>query len=173
MDGDRVLVLESRRVFRAFDAARALPEADSPPRPSPPPPAPPAPRTRLTLVDVAGAPRVVATLTSDTEYVDARQSDGTVHVVVRSTPRIDFPDPTPRPQKRTGRDEPSTTGRPGQTDPADQDAIESARRAVMRAPLNAWLPTFTVDRDARRAPSTGRRATGSAVPPPTAGAVRC
>ncbi|WP_026403805.1 beta-propeller domain-containing protein [Actinomadura rifamycini] len=142
MDGDRVLVLESRRTAVAFEGRARLPEDGGAARPVPPPPSPPAPRTRLTLVDVAGAPRVVATLTSDTEYVDARRTGGTVHVVVRSTPRIDFPRPRP--------------GRPAA--PGDAAAaIEANRRAVLRAPLDAWLPAFRVDRgggrvDAFRAP---------------------
>ncbi|WP_218040223.1 beta-propeller domain-containing protein [Actinomadura sp. WMMB 499] len=138
MDGDRVLVLESRRTFRTLERRAVLPDAGSPRRPSPPPPAPPAPRTRLTLVDVAAAPRVVATLTSGTEYVDARQNGGTVHVVARSTPRIDFPEP--RPDGPAGREGPAGTGR------GEDAAIEANRRAVMRAPLDAWLPAFTVER---------------------------
>ncbi|MEV5827448.1 beta-propeller domain-containing protein [Spirillospora sp. NPDC052242] len=137
MDGDRVLVLESRRTLVAFKGRAQLPDDGSPRRPSPPPPAPPSPRTRLTLVDVSAAPRVVATLTSDTEYVDARQTGGTVHLVVKSAPRIDFPERR-LPAAPAGRDEAE--------EEAEKAAIEADRRAVLRAPLNAWLPTFRIDR---------------------------
>ncbi|MFD0903712.1 beta-propeller domain-containing protein [Actinomadura sediminis] len=149
MDGDRVLVLESRRAFVALEGRARLPGGGPPPRPSPPP-APPAPRTRLTLVDVSAAPRVVATLTSETEYVDARRNGGTVHLVVRSTPRIGFPEP--RPGGPAGRDE--------------EAAIAANRRAVMRAPLDAWLPVFRVDRGGGR--QAGHRAPCDRVSRPAA-----
>jgi uncharacterized secreted protein with C-terminal beta-propeller domain len=79
--------------------------------------------TRLTLVDLSGTPQIVGTMTSDTEYLDARQHGSTVRVVVRRThPRIALPGGTDR-----------------------EDAIEENRVEVWKAPLEAWLPVFSLD----------------------------
>ncbi|WP_255271444.1 beta-propeller domain-containing protein [Actinomadura madurae] len=93
---------------------------------------------RLTLVDVAGAPKIIGSMTSTADYLDARQSGSTVRVVVQSRPRIDFP----------GRGD------------ADKATSEN-RNAVWAAPLEAWLPAFETD----AARPTGRRATRSAARP--------
>ncbi|MGK5550204.1 beta-propeller domain-containing protein [Actinomadura kijaniata] len=109
LHGDRALVLAA-----ATPLLRDMAPADAP--------SPIASRTTLTLVDLAGTPKVVDTLTADAAYVDARQSGRTAHVVVRSTPRIDFP----------------AVRRPG----GEKQATERNREAVRKAPLSAWLPTF-------------------------------
>ncbi|GAA2574015.1 hypothetical protein GCM10010411_02170 [Actinomadura fulvescens] len=83
------------------------------------------PRTRLTLVDLAGTPKVIGSMTSETEFVDARQTGSVARVVVKSRPRIDFPV-----EPHGGRSE--------------QKAVERNRQLVRQAPLNAWLPKFEV-----------------------------
>ncbi|NDU75793.1 hypothetical protein GWI34_24655 [Actinomadura sp. DSM 109109] len=77
--------------------------------------------TRLTLVDLSGEPKVAGTMTTRADYLDARQTGSTVRVVVSSRPRIDFPG-------GAGGDEAGATVR--------------NRKAVMKAPLDAWLPSF-------------------------------
>ncbi|MFB4310865.1 beta-propeller domain-containing protein [Actinomadura sp. GTD37] len=108
LSGDRALVLTDR----------------TPPLPArrEPPPGYTGRAMRLTLVDLSAAPRIVATMTSDAQYLDARQSGSTARVVVRSEPKIDFP---------------------GGTDSGD--ATEENRVEVWKAPLDAWLPAFRLD----------------------------
>ena len=74
------------------------------------------------LVDIAGAPTVVSTLHADGAYVDARLIDGTARVVVDNTPRLTFP---VLPDSAS-----------------DKQRLAANRRAVQRAPLSAWLPTY-------------------------------
>lgn len=115
LSGDRALVLTNRAPSYAGDA---------------PPPGYTGRAMRLTLVDLAGPPKIIGTMDSDVQYLDARQSGSTVRVVVRSEPRIAFP---------------GGTGR--------EDAIEENRVEVWKAPLDAWLPAFTLgDGRAYRAP---------------------
>ncbi|QXJ24848.1 beta-propeller domain-containing protein [Actinomadura graeca] len=124
LSGDRALVvtpqapmiLEDRPSPRTAGAA------------SPLPPGPARPQTRMTLVDLSGAPKVVGTMTSDGSYIDARQTGATVRVVVRSSPRVAFPTP------------PRTPGDPA----SEREATERNRQIVRKAPLDAWLPGFTV-----------------------------
>ncbi|HEY0542684.1 MAG TPA: beta-propeller domain-containing protein [Actinoallomurus sp.] len=91
--------------------------------------APNAPGPRLALVDLTGAPRLVTSMQVDGSYVDARQTGSVARVVVRSAPRIAFPR---RP--------------PGGT---DADATTANRAAARKAPLDAWLPRYSVTRDGR------------------------
>ncbi|MFG2086492.1 beta-propeller domain-containing protein [Spirillospora sp. NPDC048824] len=118
LSGDRVLVLDEQTPMIPFER-RAIPGGGAA---SPRPPAPPRPTTRLTLVDVSGAPKVVGTMTTDADYLDARQSGSTVRVVLKSEPDIRFP----------GGD-------------GGKAATDANRRAVNKAPLDAWLPAFQVD----------------------------
>ncbi|WP_246178860.1 beta-propeller domain-containing protein [Actinomadura decatromicini] len=83
------------------------------------------PTTRLTLVDLSAAPKVVGTMTTEAAYVDARQTGSTVRVVMRSTPRIQFPG--------------------GNGGKGEKHAAEANRAAVLKAPLDAWLPSFRTD----------------------------
>jgi hypothetical protein len=83
---------------------------------------------RLVLVDLAGAPRVVSSLQADGAYVDARQVGSVARLVVRSAPHITFP------QRRGG---------------SDADATAANRATVSKAPVDAWLPRFSVTRDGR------------------------
>ena len=91
-------------------------------------PVPTAAGPRLVLVDLHGSPRVVASAQVDGAYVDARRTGSTARVVVRSAPRITFP------QRRGG---------------TDADAAAANRAAVRKAPLDAWLPRYSVTRDGR------------------------
>ncbi|MFA1549514.1 beta-propeller domain-containing protein [Actinomadura chokoriensis] len=108
LSGDRALVLTDRTPAVPFDRRPA--------------PGSTGRATRLTLVDLSGAPRIIGTMTSDTGYLDARQNGSTVRVVVRSEPKIDFPGGTDR-----------------------EDAIEENRVEVWKAPLDSWLPRFRLD----------------------------
>ncbi|TDC70645.1 hypothetical protein E1200_04660 [Actinomadura sp. GC306] len=116
LDGDRVLVLDEESPV-------------DPPlrRPAPgaggglPAPQTPKPTTRLTLVDISAAPKVAGTMTTHAGFVDARQTGGTVRVVLKSVPDIHLP----------------------------SGDIETQRRAVVTAPLDAWLPVFQVEAGGR------------------------
>src|SRR5205814_2269028 len=77
------------------------------------------------LVDLSGAPTIVGRYTVDGNLVDARQTGDTVRVVVRSAPRLLFPN-------------------------ADRPLTEAQRTAVNEAYLDGttvddWLPRYTVD----------------------------
>ncbi|MFA1539525.1 beta-propeller domain-containing protein [Actinomadura monticuli] len=116
LSGDRALVLTDRTPALPVDGD--------------PPPGYTGRAMRLTLVDLSGAPKIIGTLTSDVQYLDARQTGSTVRVVVRSEPKIDFP---------------------GGTD--GKDATEENRVEVWKAPLDAWLPAFRLsDGTAYRTP---------------------
>lgn len=119
---DRALVLTPRSPMIPYDGPAVRRDAEVPPGRLP---GTLRPQTRLTLIDLSGTPKVVGTMTSDTVYVDARQNGPVVRVVVRSTPRIDFP-VAPR------------------TPNAEREAVARNREAVRKAPLDAWLPAFTV-----------------------------
>lgn len=75
------------------------------------------------LVDVAGAPRLISRYQGQGMLVDARQSGSTARVVLRSTPRIPFPEPM-------------------RAD--DGDRTSANRKAVAHAPVDAWLPSWSV-----------------------------
>ncbi|MEU8802178.1 beta-propeller domain-containing protein [Spirillospora sp. NPDC048819] len=129
LSGDRVLVLDEQTPMIPYER-RAIPGGGAA---SPRPPTPPRPTTRLTLVDVSGAPKVIGTMTTHADYLDARQSGSTVRVVMRSQPDIRFP----------GGD-------------GEKAATEANRQAVVTAPLDAWLPAFQVD-DGNGGPATKYR----------------
>ncbi|MFI0450458.1 beta-propeller domain-containing protein [Actinomadura sp. 6N118] len=115
LSGDRVLVM-TRESPKGIDV---MPRTDMPK------PVRTRSQTRLTLVDLAGTPKVVGSMTSETEYVDARQTGSVARIVVKSRPRIDFP------------------VEPHQGQP-EQKAVERNRQLVQQAPLSAWLPKFEV-----------------------------
>ncbi|RAY12445.1 benzoate transporter [Actinomadura craniellae] len=81
-------------------------------------------RTRLLLVDLAGAPRVLGELSTRAHLVDARQTGTLARIVVRSGPRFGFPTP-------------------GMA-ASSSDIVQDNRRHVRTAPLDAWLPAFEV-----------------------------
>ncbi|TDD37439.1 hypothetical protein E1287_08720 [Actinomadura sp. KC06] len=131
LSGDRVLVMTQRPMMIPYGRPSG-PELDGSSKPArPSEPGRPAPSTRLTLIDISGAPKVVGTMTTEADYMDARQSGSTVRVVMQSRPRIDFPT----------RDDHG----PGHGPRDEEKAVEANRAAVMKAPLDAWLPAFQVD----------------------------
>ena len=77
----------------------------------------------LLLVDLAGAPRLISRYQGDGMLVDARQTGSTARVVLRSAPRIMFPEPR-------------------QAD--DGERTSANRKAVADAPVDAWLPSWSV-----------------------------
>jgi hypothetical protein len=78
---------------------------------------------QMTLVDLAGAPKVIGRFTIDGALLDARQVGGTARVVVVSRPQVKFPD--------TSR----------LTD--DGARIAANQSAVNAAPVEAWLPRWS------------------------------
>ncbi len=90
---------------------------------------------RLLLVDLSGAtPTVASGYVIDGALVDARQVGGVVRVVVRSGPRIPYPQPDMR--------------------GSDTDRAAANQAAVDRAELDQWLPRYQVT--ARGRTGTGR-----------------
>jgi hypothetical protein len=78
---------------------------------------------KLLLVDIAGQPRVLSSMVVDGGLVDARQVGSTARVVIRSAPRIRFPQLNDATDKQRTR--------------AMQDIIDGA-------PLDLWLPRIQV-----------------------------
>jgi hypothetical protein len=84
--------------------------------------------TTILLVDLSPEePAIVDTLHTDGSYVDARMVDGTVRMVVQSTPDLTF---------RALRGRHTTAQR-----------TAANRTAVRRAPIKAWLPSYQVTAD--------------------------
>lgn len=110
--GDRALVLMGGQTdwFRQW----AVPPNVLPGRPAGP---------SMVLVDLTG-PAVISEYTTDGWMVDARAVGATARVVVRSAPRIAFPEYDP------GRDE--------------QTRLERNREVVADAELADWLPRYEV-----------------------------
>ena len=80
---------------------------------------------RLLLVDLSNTPTVIGSYAIDGGLVDARQVGSTVHVVIRSVPRIAFP----------SEYQPNIDGA----------ALVAANRALIaRADLGDWLPRIEV-----------------------------
>ncbi|MBQ1074021.1 beta-propeller domain-containing protein [Micromonospora sp. C31] len=105
LHGDRALVLTQV----GPDLQRAT--RDARPRTAP----------RLILVDLADAPRVLGTYRIDGNLLDARQTGSTARVVVRTRPRLDFPD----------------------TERGTDATRTAANRAVVAAAgVEAWLPAY-------------------------------
>jgi hypothetical protein len=76
----------------------------------------------LTLVDLAGPPKIIGRYRVDGSVVDARQVGAVARVVLRSYPRFAFPDPT-----KLG---------------SDDARLTANRGAVGAAPISAWLPRW-------------------------------
>jgi hypothetical protein len=79
--------------------------------------------SRLVLVDLTGGPHITGRYTVDGNLLDARQVADTARVVVHSTPQVPFPLP------QTG---------------SDADRIAANQTAIDRAPIDDWLPSYTV-----------------------------
>ncbi|MBV9822723.1 MAG: beta-propeller domain-containing protein, partial [Actinobacteria bacterium] len=74
-------------------------------------------------VDLSGQPRIISRYKGEGDLVDARLTGGTARIVLRTTPRITFPDPI-------GRE--------------DDDRVDLNREAIDRADVGAWLPSWEV-----------------------------
>jgi hypothetical protein len=72
----------------------------------------------LRLIDLSGAPRQIGRYTADGSLVDARQNGDTARVVLRSSPRVDFP--------------------------LDKPDLNRNRGIVRDAGDDVWLPRFEV-----------------------------
>jgi uncharacterized secreted protein with C-terminal beta-propeller domain len=79
---------------------------------------------QVLLVDLSGAPRVVSRYQGEGTLVDARMTGSTARVVLRSTPRITFPD------------------RPTVTN--EKKRLAANRKVIEKAPVDAWLPGWKV-----------------------------
>ncbi|MEU5553460.1 beta-propeller domain-containing protein [Micromonospora sp. NPDC047793] len=77
--------------------------------------------TRLVLVDLSGAPRVLATYRIQGRTVDARLTGTTARVVVNSSPRLEFP---------------------FDRDGSDRERTARNRGVIARAGIGAWLPEY-------------------------------
>lgn len=78
---------------------------------------------RLMLLDIAGAPKKISEYQVDGGLVDARQVGGTARVVVRSSPRLEFP------WREHGTDAQRTAAN---------------RRIIDKATAEDWFPAYTV-----------------------------
>ncbi|MER6825902.1 beta-propeller domain-containing protein [Streptosporangium sp. NPDC000563] len=107
VSGDRALVL--------FSGGGIIPYGATAKRPASPGP-------RYVLVDLSEKPKVIGSLTPDGAHVDARMVGSTVRVVVRSQPRIEFPDPGP--------------------DLSENERTRRNAEIVAKAPIEAWLPKY-------------------------------
>ncbi|MBG0827836.1 beta-propeller domain-containing protein [Planomonospora sp. ID67723] len=109
VSGDRALVLFSGGGIIPFGATAKMA---------------PSPGPRYTMVDLSGEPKVLGSITPDGSHVDARMVGSTVRLVVRSQPRIEFPDAGP--------------------DATDNERTRRNAETVAKAPIEAWLPKFEV-----------------------------
>ncbi|MFF3441040.1 beta-propeller domain-containing protein [Streptosporangium sp. NPDC002721] len=107
LSGDRALVL--------FSGGGIIPYGATAKRAASPGP-------RYVLVDLSGKPKVIGSLTPEGAHVDARMVGSTVRIVVRSQPRIEFPDPGP--------------------DLSDNERTRRNAEIVAKAPIEAWLPKY-------------------------------
>ncbi|SCL15636.1 beta-propeller domain-containing protein [Micromonospora inyonensis] len=116
LHGDRAIVLAAD----AFRPARGIPRPD----------VGPSMETRVLLVDLAGTPRMLGSYRIDGELVDARRIGDTARVVVRSRPRIAFPEHA--------------------RDATDTERVAANQAAIDRAPLENWLPRYEWSDDGGR-----------------------
>ncbi|MGJ6962595.1 beta-propeller domain-containing protein [Streptosporangium sp. G11] len=107
VSGDRALVL--------FSGGGIIPYGATAKRAASPGP-------RYVLVDLSGKPKVIGSLTPDGSHVDVRMVGSTVRIVVRSQPRIEFPDAGP--------------------DLSDNERTRRNAEIVAKAPIEAWLPKY-------------------------------
>ena len=124
LSGDKALVLVAGG-FGAGGVVSSVPmegRAVAPDAATPVPPTEAGPR--LLLVDVSGAPKLISNYRGDGALVDARLTGTTARVVLRTSPRIPFPD-NPRATNESGR-------------------VAANRTAAAAAPLDAWLPSWSV-----------------------------
>ncbi|SDH88468.1 beta-propeller domain-containing protein [Nonomuraea jiangxiensis] len=80
--------------------------------------------TRYVLVDLAAEPRILSSVRAEGTYLDARMVGSTVRLVIRNQPEIMFP------QWQEGF--------------VDTEQLKVNRAAVLRAPIESWLPEFEI-----------------------------
>jgi hypothetical protein len=131
LSGDRALVFVDIADY-ATDGRRAA-GADVVPPTGPRPVFGPS----LLLVDLAGQPRLLGEYRFDGQLVDARQTGTVARIVLRSRPRLEFPQPQTKPDLRSPRRE-------------EAARIAANRRVIDRAGTDQWLPRYEVTRDGRR-----------------------
>ncbi|GAA4453634.1 beta-propeller domain-containing protein [Phytohabitans houttuyneae] len=78
---------------------------------------------RLILLDISGAPKKISEYEVDGNLVDARQVGGTARVVVRSSPRLEFP------YREHG---------------TDKQRVAANKRIIDKATADDWFPKYTV-----------------------------
>lgn len=130
LDGDRALVLLGSNWWGMpmpvpIELDRGGPAQKRAPRGELIEPAPdPIIGPRILLVDISGPPRVISEYTVDGQLVDARAVGSVARVVVRSSPRLSFP----------------------QVDPAstEQQRLAANRAAIEAADIADWLPRYEV-----------------------------
>ncbi|MFB4288590.1 beta-propeller domain-containing protein [Nonomuraea sp. ATR24] len=80
--------------------------------------------TRYVLVDLAGQPKVLGSVTPEGSHVDARMVGSTVRLITRSQPDITFPQPK-------------------DTMP-EAERTKVNQQAIRQAPADAWLPEIEI-----------------------------
>ncbi|HKA68675.1 MAG TPA: beta-propeller domain-containing protein [Actinomycetes bacterium] len=113
LSGDRVLLIARNGMYAMDDVAMSS---------SLPVPLTMPVGTELTVVDVAGAPRVLSTIQLEGDYVDARQVGSVARLVLRSYPTLPFTQP-----EAAGSERKATT---------------ENRRILERSDLADWLPDY-------------------------------
>ncbi len=78
---------------------------------------------RVILLDISGAPKKISEYEVDGSLVDARQVGGTARVVVRSSPRIEFP------WREHG---------------TDKQRVAANKRIIDKATADDWFPRYTI-----------------------------
>lgn len=78
---------------------------------------------RLILLDISGAPKKISEYQIDGSLVDARQVGGTARVIVRSSPRLEFP------HREHG---------------TDAQRIAANKQIIDKATAEDWFPQYTV-----------------------------
>ncbi|MDQ7907093.1 beta-propeller domain-containing protein [Phytohabitans sp. ZYX-F-186] len=107
LHGDRALVLVRGGWHTAKDFARPAGLASA----------------RLMLLDISGAPKKISEYEVDGELVDARQVGDTARVVVRSSPRLDFP------YREHG---------------TEKQQVAANKRVIDKATAEDWFPRYAV-----------------------------
>ncbi|GAA4678520.1 beta-propeller domain-containing protein [Phytohabitans rumicis] len=109
LSGDHALILVRDYFLYAADTVRSKgPQSTS---------------ARLILIDLAGAPKVLSEYTIDGSLVDARQVGATARVVIRSSPRLEFP------YREKG---------------TDAQRLAANKKIIDKAGTNDWFPHYTI-----------------------------
>lgn len=108
LSGDVALILVPGGMGR-YVMYKRMPVAESP---------------QVISVDLSGKPRIISRYKGEGRLVDARLTGGTARIVLRTSPRLTFPD-NPRVQD-------------------ESDRVDDNQAAIDRADVDAWLPTWEV-----------------------------